>query len=324
MAQVKCPDCGKVVNSEEGFCIYCGYNFDGSEARATTFAPSYNPVIGSRKADPEPEVAQPDVAQPEETQPVETQSAVTPSPFAKSAFAQNSDTQAGFDGNSFKDTISDEPESSNGSPVIRFDGSNMGYSVPMTSGSYSNRGELMWGIGFSRVLAIFFAGMVILSMFLPFVNATVVFPKSLFKTGDQITNMMQAADKNNFKFSEDELNYKFSRSASLMTGYNRWTYMMIAACVAAVVFAIRGKPAVYLVCGIGGAILAFFNYTINFSTLDAFTKSAMFSKAIKVLEQQGVVIQFTKGAGAILLLVGAVGMIVAAVIFVRNHEAYDD
>lgn len=304
--------------------MFCGYNFDGSEAPATTFAPSYNPVIGARKVDPQPVAAKPEVAEPEETKPVETQSAVTPAPFAKSPFAQNTDTQAGFDDNSFEDTISDEPAGSNGSPVIRFDGSNADYSVPVMSSSYSNKGELMWGIGFSRLLAIFFAVMVLISMALPFVTATVVMPKSLFTSSSQISALMESANKNDFKFTEDSLNYSFSRSANLLAGYNRWTYMMIAACVAAIIFAIKGKPAVYLCCGIGGALLAFLNYTLNFSTLDAFTKSRMFSTAMKALEKQGVVIQFSKGAGAILLLIGAVGMIVAAVIFVRNHEAYDD
>ncbi len=326
MAQVKCPDCGKVGNSDEGFCMFCGYNFDGSEAPATTFAPSYNPVIGARKVDPEPVAAQPEVAEPEETRPVETQSAATSTPFAKSPFAQNTDTQTGFDDNSFEDSISDEPAGSNGSPVIRFDGNSMDYSVPMMSSS-SSSGELMFGIGFSRILAIFFALMVLISMALPFVSVTVAIPKSLVKSSDQITRMMNSADQNDLKFSEDSVNYNFSRSISLLTllrGYNRWVILMMAACIAGIIFAIRGKPAIYLACGLGGAVLAVLNYITYTSSYEIVSKNSYVAQAIKLLEKQGIVLQFSQGAGAIMLLIGAVGMIVAAVIFVRNHEAYDD
>ena len=34
MAQVKCPDCGKVVNPEEGYCMYCGYTFDDGQIKS--------------------------------------------------------------------------------------------------------------------------------------------------------------------------------------------------------------------------------------------------------------------------------------------------
>ena len=330
MAQVRCPDCGKVVNSDEGFCNYCGYNFDGSEVQATTFAPAYNPVIGARKASPEPaalqsEEMQPEEMQPEETQPVETQSAATQSPFAASPFAQNTDPQGRFDEDPIEDTVSDEPAGSSGSPYIRFDGSNMDYSIPMMSSS--SRGELMWGIGFSRLLAIFFAVVVLISLVLPFVTVSVAIPKSMVKSSSEISSMIEKADEADLRFSEDAVNYNFSKSISMITllrGFNRWVIMMVAACVVGIVFAVRGKPAIYLACSVGAAALAVLNYIQYTSSLEMVTNNRMISQAIKLLEKQGIIISFSKGAGSVLLLIGAIGMIVAAAIFVRNHEAYDD
>ena len=99
---------------------------------------------------------------------------------------------------------------------------------------------------------------------------------------------------------------------------------MVAACVVGIVFAVRGKPAIYLACSVGAAALAVLNYIQYTSSLEMVTNNRMISQAIKLLEKQGIILSFSKGAGSVLLLIGAIGMIVAAAIFVRNHEAYYD
>ena len=320
MAQVKCPDCGKVVDPAEGYCMYCGYIFDGSEEVQTkTFAPAYNPVIGARKADPEPVVAQP-----AETQPVETPSAATPSPFAKSPFAQNTGTQADFGGNTFEDPISDEPAGSNASPVIRFDSNSYADMPAYSYGGGSSGSDLMFGgIGFSRLLALFFAGVVIISMLIPFVTARVSINKSMIPQGTNTQSLVKMAADRNMDYKDDGTYITISKSVSLIQSPNYYLYLMAAACIVGIVFAIKGKPAVYLVCGIGGALLAFFNYIMNFSSIDAVMKSNAYTKLAKAGSQYGISIGVDKGAGAILMLIGAVGMIVAAIIFLNNHSAYD-
>ncbi|MBO4448981.1 MAG: hypothetical protein J5777_00170 [Clostridiales bacterium] len=299
--------------------MYCGYIFDGSEAPATTFAPAYNPVVGTRKADPEP-----DAAQPEETQPVETQSAVTQSPFAKSSFAQNTDTQTGLDDNSFEDTLSDEPASSNGSPVIRFDSNSYAEMPAYSYGGGSSRSDLMFGgIGFSRLLAIFFAGLMIISMLLPFVTARVQINKMMIPANTDTSSLVRMAADRNMDYKDDGTFISISKSVSLIQSANYYLFLMIGACVVGIVFAVKGKPAVYLVCGIGGAILAAFNYVMNFSSIDAVMKSNAYTKIVKAGSQYGISLYVDKGPGAILLLISAIGMIVAAIIFVNNHNAYD-
>ncbi|MBO4681032.1 MAG: zinc ribbon domain-containing protein [Clostridiales bacterium] len=332
MAQVKCPDCGKVVNPEEGFCMYCGYNFDGSEEVQTkTFAPAYNPVIGARKTVPEPAAAQAAETQHVETQsvetlPVETQTAATPSPFAKSPFAQNTDAQAGFGGDSFDDLSSDEPAGSNGSPVIRFDSNSYADSMPAYaySGS-SGKGDLMFGgIGMCRILAIFFAGLVIIAMLLPFVTARVEINKTMIPANTDTSSLVRMAAEKKMDYKDDGMYISISKSASLIQSPNYYLYLMIGACVVGIVFAVKGKPAVYLVCGIGGALLAAFNYIMNFSSIDAIMKSNAYTKLMKAGSQYGISIYVDKGPGAVLMLIGGIGMIVAAIIFVNNHAAYDD
>jgi len=327
MAQVKCPDCGKVVNPEEGFCMYCGYNFDGSEEVQTkTFAPAYNPVIGARKTVTEPAVTEPVVEQPAETQPVETQAAATPSPFAQSPFAQNADAQAGFGGDSFEDETLGETSSSNGSPVIRFDSNSYADSMPAYAYSGgSGKGDLMFGgIGLCRILAIFFAALVIISMLIPFVTARVQINKSKLPANTDTSVLVRMAAEKNMDYKDDGMYITISKSVSLIQSPNYYLYLMIAACVVGIIFAVKGKPAVYLVCGIGGALLAAFNYFMNFSSIDVIMKSAAYTKIVKAGSEYGISLYVDKGAGAALLLIGAVGMIVAAIIFVNNHSAYDD
>ena len=320
MAQVKCPDCGKVVDPAEGYCMYCGYIFDGSEEVQTkTFAPAYNPVIGARKADPEPVVAQP-----AETQPVETPSAATPSPFAKSPFAQNTGTQSDFGGNTFEDPISDEPAGSNASPVIRFDSNSYADMPAYSYGGGSSSSDLMFGgIGFSRLLALFFAGIVIISMLIPFVTARVTVNKTMLPANTDTSSLVKMASERKMNYKDDGTYITISKSVSLIQSPNYYLYLMAAACITGIVFAIKGKPAVYLVCGIGGALLAVFNYVMNFSSIDAVMKSNAYTKLAKAGSQYGISIGVDKGAGAILMLIGAIGMIVAAIIFLNNHAAYD-
>ena len=62
---------------------------------------------------------------------------------------------------------------------------------------------------------------------------------------------------------------------------------------------------------------------MNFSSIDAVMKSNAYTKLAKAGSQYGISIGVDKGAGAILMLIGAVGMIVAAIIFLNNHSAYD-
>lgn len=212
-------------------------------------------------------------------------------------------------------------ETSGGSPVIRFDSNSM-EAIPLSSGRGGS--DLMFGIGFSRILAIFFAAMVILSMLLPFVTIQIIMPKSTIPAGANTATLVKAAQEKDFKYKDDGKNITISRSASLISSANHYLLLMIAACVTGIIFAIKGKPAVYLICGIGGALLGLFNYIMNFSTLEAVTKSSYFTKMIKTLSQYGVTFAVTKGAGAYLMLIGALGMIVAAVIFLSNHAAYDD
>ena len=332
MAQIKCPGCGKVVNPAEGYCMYCGYTFDGSEeVQSKQFAPAYNPVIGARKTVPDPEAAQPAETQPVETQPVETQSveiqtAATTSPFAQSPFAQNTDAQAGAGVDSFEDMMSDEPSSSSGSPVIRFDSNSYADSMPAYaySGS-SGKGDLMFGgIGLCRILAIFFAGLVIVSMLVPFVTARVNVNKLMLPANTDTSVLVRMAADRNMDYKDDGTYITISKSVSLIQAPNYYLYLMIAACVVGIVFAVKGKPAVYLVCGIGGAVLAAFNYFMNFSSIDVIMKSAAYTKIMKAGSQYGISLSVDKGAGAVMMLIGAIGMIVAAIIFVNNHSAYDD
>ncbi len=262
MAHAICPQCGKEVDTSEGYCIYCGYTFDDGQLK---------------------------------------------SPFAAAANAQY---QAG---EQFEET-------SGGSPVIRFEGGNYD-AMPLPSGRSS--GDLMFGIGFSRILAIFFAGLVLLAMLVPFVTVKIIVPKSSIPKGADTTTLVRAAADKKFDYKDDGKNITISKSASLIGSPNYYLYLMIGACIVGIVFAVKGKPAVYLLCGVGGAILGVFNYIMNFSSIDAVTKSTTFTKLSKAMAQTGIVFNVDKGAGAYLLIIGCIGMIVAAIIFLNNHEAYD-
>lgn len=265
MAKVACPQCGKDVDSSEGYCVYCGYTFDDGQLK---------------------------------------------SPFASAYNQAQADGQ--FD------------ETSGGSPVIRFDSNSYADSVPMSSSRGSSGGELMFGIGLSRILALFFAGLVILSMLVPFVTARISINKSMIPQGTNTQTLVKAAANRNFNYNDDGTYITMSRSVSLIQSPNYFLYLMAACCVAGIVFAIKGKPAGYLLCSIGGALLGVFNYLINFSSIDAVLKSNSYSKLASKMGQYGISLTVDKGAGSVLLLIGAIGMIVAAVIFINNHAAYDE
>lgn len=216
----------------------------------------------------------------------------------------------------------DFEETSGGAPVLRYDGSGMG-TMPLSSGR-GGSSELMFGIGMCRILAIFFAALVILAMLLPFVSVRIVIPRSSIPAGANTSVLVKSASDNHFKYKDDGDKITISRSVSLIASLNRYVLLMIGACVTGIVFAIKGKPAVYLVCGIGGALLGVFNYMINFASIDAVMKSSMFTRLGASMQKTGITFNVDKGAGAYLILVGAIGMIVAAIFFVNNHAAYDD
>lgn len=188
---------------------------------------------------------------------------------------------------------SDEEETSTGSPVIRFDASNMD-SMPVSSFGKS-KPELMFGIGMCRILAILCAAIVIGSTFLPYITFTV---SSVTKGST-------------------------SRSLSLIEVHSTYLYLMIAACIVGIIFAIKGKPVVYLLCSIGAGILSIINYLVMDSAVDI--ALGMTSKYIKkAMESSGMIFTKTHGAGFVLMIIGAIGMVIVAVMFFVNHEAYDD
>ena len=278
MAQVKCPDCGKVVNPAEGYCMYCGYTFDDGQIK---------------------------------------------SPFA-SAGASTQAFAAGGDTQDFSEP--EQEETSGGAPVLRFDSSSSyADTMPMNSYSYSGGSGLMFGgIGFSRLLAIAFAALVIISMLIPFVTARVTINKTMLPANTDTTPLVRMASERDMKYKDDGTYITISKSVSLIQAPNYYLFLMIGACVVGIVFAVKGKPAVYLVCGIGGAILAAFNYIMNFSSIDAILKSNAYTKIAKAGSQYGISLGVDKGAGAILMVIGGIGMIVAAIIFLNNHSAYDN
>ena len=265
MAKVECPQCGKVVDSAEGYCVYCGYTFDDGQIKSP-FASAYNQAQANGQFE----------------------------------------------------------ETSGGSPVIRVDSSSYYDSVPMSSSRGGGSGELMFGIGLSRILAIFFAAMVIIAMMIPFVSVRIVIPKTALPSGYNTAALVRTASEKNFKYDDNGKEITIGRSVSLITSPNYFLYLMIGACVTGIIFAVKGKPAVYLICGIGGGLLGFFNYTMNFSSIDAVTKSTYFAKLEAAMAKTGITMVIDKGAGAYLLLFGCVGMIVAAIIFLNNHAAYDE
>ena len=263
MAQVKCPDCGKVVNPADGYCMYCGFTFDDGQIK---------------------------------------------SPFASGGIQQGGEQN-------FEET-------SSGSPVIRFDSNSYADMMPMSS---SRGSDLMFGgIGLCRILAIFFAALVIISMLIPFVTARVMVDKSKLPANTDTSALVKMAAERDMNYKDDGMYITISKSVSLIQSPNHYLFLMIAACVVGIVFAVKGKPAVYLVCGVGGALLAVFNYIMNFSSIDAILKSNAYTKIAKAGSQYGISLAVDKGAGAALMLIGAIGMIVAAIIFLNNHAAYDD
>lgn len=229
------------------------------------------------------------------------------SPFAAAANAQMQ--SGGFE------------ETSSGSPVIRFDSSNMDY-VPASSMKGSS--ELMFGIGLCRILAIFFAAVVILAMVVPFVTVRIAFPKSSIPAGADMTSLVRTANQRDFDYKDDGTKITISKSASLITSPNHYMILMIAACITGIVFAVRGKPAGYLVCGIGGGLLGLVNYLLNFASIDAVMRGTNFARLSKAMSKIGMTFNVDKGVGAYLLLIGGVGMIVSAIIFLNNHAAYDN
>ena len=188
----------------------------------------------------------------------------------------------------------------------------------------SSGSDLMFGgIGFSRLLALFFAGVVIISMLIPFVTARVSINKSMIPQGTNTQSLVKMAADRNMDYKDDGTFINISKSVSLIQAPSRYLYLMIASCIAGIVFAVRGQPAGYLVCGIAGAVLSGFNYIMNFSSIDAVMKSSAYTRLAREGGQYGITISVDKGAGAVLMLIGGIGMIVAAIIFLNNHEAYD-
>lgn len=186
-------------------------------------------------------------------------------------------------------------ETSGGSPVIRFDASSMDAMDSYNTLKRGSSGELMFGIGMCRILAILFAVMTIISTFLPYVTFTV-----------------SAATK-----------APLSKSLSSISAGGFYLYLMIAACIVGIIFAIKGKPVVYLICGIASSVLALINYFIIDSSVDiAVGMTTNMLKKAKV--QSGINLTSVHGPGFYFMVVGAIGMIAVAIAFFMNHDAYDN
>jgi hypothetical protein len=70
--------------------------------------------------------------------------------------------------------------------------------------------------------------------------------------------------------------------------------------------------------------MAGLNYLLNFSSIEAVTKSSYFTKVVKAAGQSGITLSVNMDVGAALMLIGGIGMIVTAILFLNNHAAYDD
>ena len=153
MAQVKCPQCGKVVDPSEGYWMYCGFTFDDGEIK---------------------------------------------SPFA-SAGAASQAFAAGTGSTDYSEPVSEE--TSGGAPVLRFDaGSYDSMPLPSTGRSSS---DLMFGIGMCRILAIFFAVLVVISMVIPFVTARVTINKSMLPKNTDTSALVRAASEKDLDYKDD-------------------------------------------------------------------------------------------------------------------------
>ena len=161
-------------------------------------------------------------------------------------------------------------------------------------------------------------------VFLPFVSANVVINKGMLPQTYDASAIVKMAGNKNFVYKEDASNITLSKSASLIGAPSRFLYLMIAACIVGIIFAVKGKPAVYLICGITGSVMAGLNYLLNFSSIEAVTKSSYFTKVVKAAGESGITLNVTMGVGGVLMLIGGVGMIVTAILFLNNHAAYDD
>lgn len=216
----------------------------------------------------------------------------------------------------------DFEETSGGAPVLRFDGNSSDYSMPVSN--RRGNGDLMFGVGMCRILAIFFAAMVIVAILVPFVTASVSISKSMIPQNYDVSKLVSAAASKNLNYKEDSNYITLSKSARLLDAPNKFLYLMIAACVVGIVFAVKGKPAVYLVCAVVGSLMAGLNYLLNFSSVELVTKSSSYTKLVSAAGQSGITMNVTMGAGGVLMLIGGIGMIVAAIMFLNNHAAYDD
>lgn len=186
-------------------------------------------------------------------------------------------------------------ETSGGSPVIRFDAGSMDSMESYSTLKRGGSSELMFGIGMCRILAILFAVLTIISSFMPYV-----------------TFSASTATK-----------APVSKSLSLFSSGGYYLYLMIAACVVGIIFAIKGKPVIYLICSVAGAVLALINYFVMDSAVDIAV--GMTNNVIKRAKTQvDLTISTVHGAGFYFMVIGAIGMLIVAVLFFVNHEAYDD
>lgn len=190
-----------------------------------------------------------------------------------------------------------QSETSGGSPVIRFDADSMDSMQSYSSVKRGGNSELMFGIGMCRILAILFAVITIISTFLPYVTFSA-------SAGGKAPS---------------------SGSVRAITAGGTYLYLMLAACVVGIIFAIKGKPVVYLLCSIGGAVLALINYFVIDSSVE-YAIGLTNNMIKKYTEKQALSINFSSvhGAGFYFMVIGAIGMVIVAVFFFINHEAYDD
>ena len=160
--------------------------------------------------------------------------------------------------------------------------------------------KLLLGIGLCRIFAYFSAILVIVASFLPY---TVFILKITGEKDD-------------------------SEGLTLFESLTPSVYLMLLACLVAIFFAFRGKPAWYLLCTIVATVCSGLSYILTDTAVDVvnINTNAMTNSAIKrfAIENLSIILSNHHGIGFYLLFTGIGCMILAASLFLANHRAYDD
>ncbi|MBO4448982.1 MAG: hypothetical protein J5777_00175 [Clostridiales bacterium] len=188
----------------------------------------------------------------------------------------------------------DEEETSGSTPVVTLDAETKRHMTPVDQ--VPEKPKLLLGIGLSRIFAYFSAILVIISAFVPY---TVFILKVTGEADD-------------------------SEGLTLFESLTPSVYVMLLACLVALFFAFRGKPAGYLLCTVIAAVCSALNYVLTDSAVDVvnITTNSVIRKYAS--ENAGIILSNHHGAGFYLMIAGIVFMIIAASVFLKNHRAYDD